>query len=79
MNAFNESQMAEQAKNYQLPTIDLLNDFEQDHSGVTEEELIAKKDRILKVLTEHEIGVDRINATVGPTVTLYEIVPTNDV
>ena len=75
MNAFNESQMTEQAKNYQLPTIDLLNDFEQDHSGVTEDELIAKKDRILKVLTEHEIGVDRINATVGPTVTLFEIVP----
>lgn len=65
--------------NYHLPPIDLLNDYKQDDSAVTEEDLIANKNRILDVLDMFKIGVDKISATVGPTVTLYEIVPTNDV
>lgn len=60
---------------YELPNIDLL---EPHGSGVVEinkEELEANKNRIVETLNNYNIEISKIKATVGPTVTLYEIVP----
>lgn len=62
-------------ENYRLPSLDLLNDYEQNNTSVTEEELIANKNKIVETLNDYKVQIDKINATVGPTVTLYEIVP----
>ncbi len=64
-----------QANGYQLPPIDLLNDYEPNGAIVTEEELIAQKDKIMETLNDYKIQVQKISATVGPTVTLFEITP----
>ncbi len=62
--------------NYKFPTIELL-----DQHGVTgsitinQEELEENKDRIVDTLKNYKIGIAQIKATIGPTVTLYEIVP----
>lgn len=60
---------------YQYPTIDLLEDREPPKKEVTQEELAQNKDKIVKTLTDFKIGIASIKATIGPTVTLYEIVP----
>jgi S-DNA-T family DNA segregation ATPase FtsK/SpoIIIE len=60
---------------YKFPPIELLNEFEVGKVQVTQEELNANKDRILATLTNFKIGIQSIKATIGPTVTLYEIVP----
>ncbi len=61
--------------NYKFPHYDLLNDYGNVHSKVNQEELVANKDRIIATLKNYGIEIDKIMATVGPTVTLYEIVP----
>lgn len=61
--------------NYQLPTIDLLQKFESTHGGVTKEELEKNKNNIVQTLANYKIEIAKIKATIGPTVTLYEIVP----
>lgn len=60
---------------YSFPNFDLLNDYGNTHNKVNQEELIANKDRIVGTLKNYGIEIDKISATVGPTVTLYEIVP----
>jgi S-DNA-T family DNA segregation ATPase FtsK/SpoIIIE len=61
---------------YQFPTIDLLNDHGSGQSReVSREELEENKDKIVKTLKDYGIEIVKIKATVGPTVTLYEIVP----
>lgn len=60
---------------YQFPTFDLLNDYGHIQSKVNQDELIANKNKILSTLKNYGIEIDKIMATVGPTVTLYEIVP----
>lgn len=60
---------------YQYPTIDLLNDYGASKVSVTKEELEANKDKIVATLGHYNIGIASIKATIGPTVTLYEIVP----
>lgn len=62
-------------ENYRLPSIDLLNDYEKNNTTVSNEELNANKDKIVETLNEYKVEIETINATVGPTVTLYEIVP----
>lgn len=61
--------------NYQFPHYDLLNDYGNQHTKVNQEELVQNKDRIIATLKNYGIEIDKIMATVGPTVTLYEIVP----
>jgi DNA segregation ATPase FtsK/SpoIIIE, S-DNA-T family len=60
---------------YKFPPLDLLNEYEVGKVQVTQEELNQNKDKILATLTNFKIGITSIKATIGPTVTLYEIVP----
>jgi S-DNA-T family DNA segregation ATPase FtsK/SpoIIIE len=60
---------------YVFPTLDLLNDYGVAKAQVTKEELEANKDRIVETLGHYGITIASIKATIGPTVTLYEIVP----
>jgi len=60
---------------YQYPTLDLLNDYDGRGGQVTKEELEQNKDKIVETLINFKIGISSIKATIGPTVTLYEIVP----
>lgn len=61
--------------NYQFPSLDLLKDHDEQKSDVSEEELVANKNRIIETLGHYGISITKIKATIGPTVTLYEIVP----
>jgi len=60
---------------YKYPPLSLLQDYEQRDNTVTSEELDSNKDRIVETLNNYNIKIDKIKATIGPTVTLYEIVP----
>jgi len=60
---------------YELPPLDLMVDHGTGEVTVTKEELEANKDRIVETLGHYNIGIDKIKATIGPTVTLYEIIP----
>ncbi len=60
---------------YKFPPLELLNEYEQNKAGVTQEELNQNKDKIVATLVNFKIGIQSIKATIGPTVTLYEIVP----
>ncbi len=62
-------------KDYQFPPLDLLREYETGNIAVQNEELEANKNRIIKTLRNYSIEIEKINATIGPTVTLYEIVP----
>lgn len=62
--------------NFKFPPIDLLKDY-TNGQGITinQEELENNKNRIVETLNNYKIGIANIKATVGPTVTLYEIIP----
>ena len=60
---------------FKLPPLDLLKDYGESTSNVDREELEANKKRIVDTLANYNISIDKIKATIGPTVTLYEIVP----
>lgn len=61
---------------YRFPTIDLLKDYSEGKSiTINQAELEENKDRIVQTLSNYKIKISNIKATVGPTVTLYEIVP----
>jgi S-DNA-T family DNA segregation ATPase FtsK/SpoIIIE len=60
---------------YKFPPIDLLEDYVSLDRSVSEQELTTNKDKILQTLNNYGIEIDKIKATIGPTVTLYEIVP----
>ena len=62
--------------NYQYPTLDLLDDYGSGANiSVQKDELEANKNRIVDTLANYSIQIDKIKATIGPTVTLYEIIP----
>lgn len=61
--------------NYQYPPVELLSEYQTDKVQVSVEELEANKDRIVETLANYSIGIASIKATIGPTVTLYEIIP----
>ena len=80
----NEEQPADALENYdpkldlsayQYPTLELLDEHPHAKVAVSQEELAQNKDKIVATLTNFKIGISSIKATIGPTVTLYEIVP----
>jgi len=60
---------------YVLPSIDLLKEYGKSGVSVSKQELEENKNRIVETLSHYKIDIAHISATVGPTVTLYEIVP----
>ena len=63
-------------ENYHYPTLDLLAKYETDGKQfASNEEIYANKDRIVEVLRNFGVEISSIKATVGPTITLYEITP----
>ena len=62
-------------ESYILPPIDLLTEYKGNGNSVTMEELESNKVRIVETLSNYKIAIAKIKATVGPTVTLYEIIP----
>ncbi len=61
--------------NYQFPKLDLLKKYDTESITINQEELEENKNRIVETLNNYKIGIASIKATIGPTVTLYEIVP----
>lgn len=86
-NKENEEKTAEMVENldpydptldlpsYQFPTLTLLNEYDQQKVTVTRQELEENKNKIVETLINFKIGIQEIKATIGPTVTLYEIIP----
>ncbi|MBE0646707.1 MAG: DNA translocase FtsK 4TM domain-containing protein [Bacteroidales bacterium] len=62
-------------KNYKFPPLKLLSDYGSDALNVNKDELEANKDKIVETLGNYDIRIQKIKATIGPAVTLYEIVP----
>jgi S-DNA-T family DNA segregation ATPase FtsK/SpoIIIE len=60
---------------YKYPTLDLLENYGSNKISVDAEELEANKNKIVETLNHYNIEIDKIKATIGPTVTLYEIIP----
>lgn len=60
---------------YQFPPLDLLKKYDNEGISIDQEELEENKNRIVETLNNYKIGISSIKATIGPTVTLYEIVP----
>lgn len=60
---------------FKIPPVDLLDDHGNSTIRVNKEELEANKVRIVDTLRNYSIEIDKIKATIGPTVTLYEIIP----
>lgn len=66
-------------ENYKFPTLDLLNPYDDNTPNIDMQEQNANKDRIIKVLRSFGIEISSIKASVGPTITLYEITPAEGV
>ncbi|MDR1896754.1 MAG: DNA translocase FtsK [Prevotellaceae bacterium] len=64
---------------YQRPPVDLLEDYKSQGDKTDIAELNRNKDKIVEILGHYKIGIEKIFATVGPTVTLYEIIPRDGV
>ncbi len=60
---------------YQSPTLQLLEDHYSENSRVSKEELLDNKNKIVETLRHYKIEISKIKATIGPTITLYEIIP----
>jgi len=60
---------------YKYPSLDLLENYGSNKITVNSEELEANKNKIVETLNHYNIEIDKIKATIGPTVTLYEIIP----
>jgi len=61
--------------NFKFPTNELLTEHGSGDFKIDKEELSSKKDQIVSTLQNYKIKIDKITATVGPTITLYEIIP----
>ena len=66
-------------RNYKYPTLDLLDQHSVDEISIDKQELEVNKTQIINTLKSFGIAIAKISATVGPTVTLYEIVPAEGV
>ena len=72
---FGEFDPTLELSNYQFPSIELLKDYSSGGITINQEELEENKNRIVETLRNYKIDIAQIKATIGPTVTLYEIVP----
>lgn len=62
-------------RDYRFPTLELLNDYGHQKQEIDMAEIESSKNMIIETLKNYNIGISKIKASVGPTVTLYEIVP----
>ena len=62
---------------FEMPPLEILEEYESDEgeTKINKEEIIRNKNKIVETLANYKIQIDKIKATVGPTITLYEIVP----
>jgi len=60
---------------YKIPPLSLLEDHSVENSDVSEAELLENRNKIVETLKNYKIEITKIKATVGPTITLYEIIP----
>lgn len=60
---------------FKMPTIDLLKDYGNEEIYINKDELEENKNKIVGLLKNFNVGIAEIKATIGPTVTLYEIIP----
>ncbi|MBL7880118.1 MAG: DNA translocase FtsK [Chryseobacterium gambrini] len=60
---------------FQMPPVELLKDYGNEEISINKEELEENKNKIVGLLKNFNVGIAEIKATIGPTVTLYEIVP----
>ena len=65
----------EELSKYQFPSLDLLEDYASGKHEVSKEELELNNNRIRTTLLNYKINVEKVSAVVGPTITLYKIVP----
>ena len=65
----------EELERYQFPSLDLLEDYANGKHEVSKEELEMNNNRIRTTLLNYKINVEKVSAVVGPTITLYKIVP----
>ena len=72
---FGEFDPTLELSNYQFPPVDLLKEYTTGGITINQSELEDNKNKIVDTLKNYSIGISQIKATVGPTVTLYEIVP----
>ena len=60
---------------FKFPNLDILKKYDSEGITINKEELEENKTKIVNTLNNYKIGIESIKATIGPTVTLYEIVP----
>jgi S-DNA-T family DNA segregation ATPase FtsK/SpoIIIE len=72
---FGEYDPTRDLEGYILPPIELMKDYGSGGVSINKDEIESNKDRIVQTLSHYKIDIAKIKATVGPTVTLYEIVP----
>ena len=65
----------DELERYQFPSLDLLEDYANGKHEVSKEELETNNNRIRTTLLNYKIKVDKVSAVVGPTITLYKVVP----
>jgi S-DNA-T family DNA segregation ATPase FtsK/SpoIIIE len=75
VSKYGEYDPTKDLEGYVLPPLDLMTDYGTSGISVSKEELETNKDKIVQTLQHYKIEIAKIKATVGPTVTLYEIVP----
>lgn len=66
-------------ENYKFPSLDLLNDYSDMVHSVSSEELKRNNFKIRATLETYKIGVEKVTAVVGPTITLYKVFPASGV
>ena len=71
--------MREELENFTFPPLDLLDDYASGRHEVASEELERNNNKIRATLLSYKIQVERVTACVGPTVTLYKVVPAKGV
>ena len=76
LKKFGEFDHTLELKSYKQPDLKLLKEHDKDGTiTINQEELEENKEKIIDTLRNYKIGIEKIKATIGPTVTLYEIVP----